>query len=60
MEALVKTNFFISRAERDGLQKLARKRGVSAAALLRQILDSFLGIQAAPVEPIKFKTQPPK
>ena len=52
MEALVKTNFFVSRAERDGLQKLARKRGVSAAALLRQILDSFLGLHPEPVAPL--------
>jgi hypothetical protein len=60
MEALVKTNFFISRAERDGLQKLARKQGVSAAALLRRILDSFLGIQPEPIQPVTFKTRPPK
>jgi hypothetical protein len=56
--ALVKANFFLSRAERDGLQRLARKRGVSAAALLRQVIDAFLGIQPEPVEPVKFKTQP--
>jgi len=58
MEALVRTNFFLSRAERDGLQKVARKKGISAAALLRRVLDAFLGIPEVPAEPVKFKTQP--
>jgi hypothetical protein len=52
--SLVRTNFFLSRAERDGLQKRASKQGISAAELLRRVLDSFLGIEAAPIEPIKF------
>jgi hypothetical protein len=58
MESLIRSNFFISRAERGELQKAARKQGISSAALLRRVLDAYLGIPEAPVEPIKFKTQP--
>ena len=54
MEALIRTNFFISRIEREALQKVARQRGISSAALLRKILDAFLGIPAAPADPIQF------
>ncbi len=54
MEALIRSNFFISRVERETLQKVARQRGISAAELLRRVLDAFLGIEAAPIEPIKF------
>ena len=54
MVALIRSNFFISRAEKKGLEKRASKQGISAAELLRRVLDSYLGIQAAPVEPIKF------
>ncbi len=54
MESLIRSNFFISRVERETLQKVARQRGISSAALLRQVLDSFLGIEPSPVEPITF------
>jgi hypothetical protein len=54
MEPLVRSNFFLSKAEREGLQKQASKQGISSAELLRRILDSFLGIQPTPVEGIKF------
>ncbi len=54
MAALIRSNFFISRAEKKGLEKRASKQGISSAELLRRVLDSFLGIEAAPVEPIKF------
>jgi hypothetical protein len=53
MESLIRTNLFLSRTEREGLQKRASKQGISSAELLRRILDSFLGIEAAPVETIK-------
>jgi hypothetical protein len=54
MESLIRSNFFLSRTEREGLQKRASKQGISSAELLRRILDSFLGIQPIPVERIKF------
>jgi hypothetical protein len=54
MESLLRCNFFISRIERETLQKVARQRGISSAELLRRVLDAFLGIEAAAVEPIKF------
>ena len=41
MEALIRSNFFISRVERETLQKVARQRGISSAELLRRVLDSF-------------------
>lgn len=58
MGAKIRSNFFISKAERSELQKQARKRGISSAELLRRVLDAFLGIPEASVEPVKFKTQP--
>ena len=58
--AFVKSNFFLSRTEKDRLQKAARKQGISSAELLRRVIDAFLGIQPEPVEPVVFKTQPPK
>jgi hypothetical protein len=53
--ALVKSNFFLSRVEKDRLQKVARKQGISSAELLRRVINAFLGIQPEPVEPVKFK-----
>jgi hypothetical protein len=52
---LIRTNVFLSVAERDGLKRIARRQGISAAEVTRRVLDSFLGIPAAPVEPITFK-----
>jgi hypothetical protein len=54
MESLIRSNFYLSRTEREGLQKRASKKGISSAELLRRILDSFLEIQPTPVERIKF------
>jgi hypothetical protein len=56
---LIRTNMFLSADERDGLKKLAHKRKVSAAALVRQVLDAFLGIPAALPEPVVSKSKPP-
>jgi hypothetical protein len=54
MESLIRSNFFLSKAEREGLHKLAHKQRISSAELLRRVLDSFLGIEAVSVETIKF------
>jgi hypothetical protein len=59
MEPLVRSNFFLSKAEREGLQKLAHKQRISTAELIRRVIDAFLGIEAAPVEPIKFRSEVP-
>jgi hypothetical protein len=58
--SLVRTNIFLSKAERDGFAKLARKRGngTSAASIIRAVLDAYLGISAIP-DPVAFKNQPP-
>jgi len=56
---LIRTNVFLTVAEREAFKTLARKRQVSSAHLIRQVLDSFLGIQSAPLEPIVFKNNPP-
>jgi hypothetical protein len=58
MEPLIRSNFFLSKAEREGLQKLAHKQRISSAELLRRVLDAYLGISPDPAEPIRFKTQP--
>jgi hypothetical protein len=54
MEPLVRSNFFLSKAEREGLQKLAHKQRISTAELIRRVIDAFLGIEPASIEPIKF------
>jgi hypothetical protein len=45
MEKFVHTHMFLSVAERDALKKLACKRKVSAASVLREILDKGLDLQ---------------
>jgi hypothetical protein len=59
VEPLIRTNFFISKAERQGLTRAAHRQGLSAAGLLRRILDAYLGIKPEPVAPVVFKNQPP-
>lgn len=45
MSGFMKTrNLYISDAEWDGMRKDARKRRVSLAQLVREVLDRFLGI----------------
>jgi hypothetical protein len=56
---LIRSNVFLTVAEREGFKALARKRRISAAFLIRQVLDAFLGIKSAPVEPIMWKNNPP-
>ncbi len=56
--SLIRTNIFLSRAEKMALKKIAAKRGISAALLTRQVLDAFLGIEVV-TEPVVFKNQPP-
>jgi hypothetical protein len=58
-DQLIRTNVFLSAAQRDGFKKLARKQGTSAASLIRRVLDAYLGITAASVGPITFKNKPP-
>ncbi len=55
---LIRTNIYLSAAEREQFSKLARKQGTSAAAIIRAVLDAYLGIKPEPVE-IVFKNQPP-
>ncbi len=54
MEALIRTNIFLSREEKVALAKIAKRQGISAALLTRRILDAFLGIPQPKLEPIKF------
>jgi hypothetical protein len=54
MESLIRSNFFISRAEKKGLEKRASKQCISSADLLRRVLDAYLGISPEPVEAIRF------
>ena len=56
---LVRTNIFLSAQERVGLAKESRKQGTSAGAIIRQVLDAYLGIEPEPVAPIIFKNQVP-
>jgi hypothetical protein len=56
---LIRTNVFLSVAERAKLKKLAAKQGVSFASVIRRVLDAFLGIPVAPVAPVVFKNDPP-
>ena len=54
MSKMVHADMYLSKAEVDGLKKIARKRGISMAAITRQVLDAFLGIEPTQVEPVKF------
>jgi hypothetical protein len=59
MDAMIRTNYFMSPVERQGLKRAARKQGISEAALLRRVVDAYLGIAAQP-EPIVFKNNLPR
>jgi hypothetical protein len=59
MSDLIRTDLFLSEAERNGLKKIAREQKISFAELTRRVLDAYLGIPATPVEPIRFRNQPP-
>ncbi len=54
MEKLIDNHFYIRQEQIDGLNRAARKRGTSTAALIREIFDSFLGIAPKTPGPIKF------
>lgn len=58
MSNLIRTDLFITKAQMAGIKRVAAKQGTSYAALVRRILDAFLGIQPEPVEPVKFKYEP--
>lgn len=59
MDLMIRTNYFMSTAEREGLKRVARKQGICEAALLRRVVDAYLGIEARP-EPIVFKNKLPR
>ena len=43
--SLVRTNMFLSKEERTGLARIGRREKVSAAEVLRRIIDQALGIE---------------
>lgn len=43
VNGLIRSNIFISVAEKNAFQALAKKRGVSYATLIRQAMSDFLG-----------------
>lgn len=47
MTTFVRTNIFLTTEERTLLQKLAVKRKISTAAVLREFVDKGLGLTAA-------------
>ena len=44
MKTFIRTNIFLTTSERDALKKLARRRKVSAATVLRELLDRALNL----------------
>ena len=44
MKTFIRTNVFLTVTERDALKKLARRRKVSAATVLRELLDRALNL----------------
>jgi hypothetical protein len=58
--SMVRMNIYLSRQQRDGFAKLARKRGdgTSESSIIRAVLDAYLGIVAVP-EQVAFKNPPP-
>ena len=43
MKPLIRTNVFLSARQRAELKKIGKKRGVSAATVLRDLIDGALG-----------------
>jgi hypothetical protein len=44
MGHFIRSNVFLSAAEKVALNKIARKRKVSASSVLREVLDKALGL----------------
>jgi len=47
---MLRTDVYLTKAERDGLAQVARKKKIGVAAIIRDIVDKALGIEIAPVE----------
>jgi len=47
---MLRTDVYLTKAERDGLAQVARKKRVGVAAIIRDIVDKALGIEIAPAE----------
>jgi hypothetical protein len=48
--SLIRTNIFLSKEEKTELARVGRQKKISAAEVLRQIIDHALGIKHRPVE----------
>ena len=44
MKTFIRTNVFLTVTERDALKKISRRRKVSAATVLRELLDKALNL----------------
>jgi hypothetical protein len=47
---MIRTNIFLSRIEKAELARIGRQKKISAAEVLRQIIDHALGTEAKPLE----------
>ena len=50
MEAMIRSNIFLSKAQRIALKKIGQRERMSSAAVLRQIIDRALGTAPKPID----------
>ena len=58
-ENLVRSDIYLSEEQRNGIKAIAKREGVSSATIIRRVLDAYLGIPAAKIAPVTFKSKPP-
>lgn len=50
VNGLIRSNIFMTVADKKAFQVIARKRGVSYSTLIRQAMSAFLGSKSEPFE----------
>jgi hypothetical protein len=56
---LVRSDVYLSNEQRIGIQTIAKREGVSAATIIRRVLDAYLGIAPTKIAPVAFKSKLP-
>jgi hypothetical protein len=60
MEHFIRSNVFLSAAEKAALNKIARKRKVSASSVLREVLDKGLNLAPSTTDHSHIRVVPGK
>ena len=56
--SMARWDLMLSQEQRDAIKKVGRQRGISAAQVVRTILDRALGIEAPKPAPLEFADEP--